>query len=587
MVPGVNVARLTSNTWSVTARGFGGRFANKLLVLVDGRSIYTPLFAGVYWEAHGVMLEDVDRIEVIRGPGGTLWGANAVNGVINIVTKAAVDTQGLLLSTGAGSYERAFGSARWGGAAGDDVHYRVYTRYFLRDEGGSQATGGDADDAWQSIQGGGRVDWDISPDDRLSLYADLRHLDIDEVIMRSFLTPPFSQEVHDSPDYFGRYVLAAWDHAFADESSIQLQAYYDGYTWEDPTFAEDRNTFDIEFQHQLEVGDRHNIIWGAGFRHTQDDIDGSPSISLTPNSRGDQTYSAFVQDDIALTDKLHFILGAKIEHNDYTGIEVQPNARLRWTPNDRHTLWAAVSRAVRTPSRAESDVRLRSTTGPGPAEIVFTRYDDRDYESEDLLATELGYRVRATDELAIDIALFFNHYTDFRTLEPGPTFVDNGVTVLPIEALNEGKANTYGFEIAADWQPLRLWQLRAGYSYLHINLEVPSTDPVTESFSGDTPQNQFFLQNRLNLPHSVEFDTALRYVDSLDGIGIGSYIELDARLAWRPIDDLELALVGRNLLDNEHQEFAPTFVNHVPTAVEREVYGKITWRFQPGGKNEQ
>ncbi len=587
LVPGVNVARLTSNTWSVTARGFGGRFANKLLVLIDGRSIYTPLFAGVYWEAHEVMLEDVDRIEVIRGPGGTLWGANAVNGVINIVTKPAADTQGLLLSTGAGTYERAFANARWGGAIGEDVNYRLYTRYFLRDEGGSQATGGDGDDAWHSIQGGGRVDWNIGPDDRLSLYADLRQLNMDQVVTRAFLDAPFAREIHDSADYFGRYVMASWVHTFADESSLQVQAYYDGYTWDDPTFGEDRNTFDLDIQHQLNVGERHSVIWGLEFRHTQDEIDGSEWISLTPDSRSDQTYSAFAQDDIALTDELHLILGLKIEHNDYSGIEVQPNARIRWLPNDRHTVWAAVSRAVRTPSRAERDVRLRNTTAPGPTEVVFMRYDDRQFDSENLLATELGYRVRATDELAFDIALFFNHYTDLRTLEPGPAFDDNGVTVVPIEAVNEGKSNTYGFEIAADWQPMSMWQLRAGYSYLHINLDVPDSDPVTESFSGDTPQNQFFIQNRLNLPHDVEFDTSLRYVDSLDGIGIDSYVELDARLAWRPIEDLELALVGRNLLDNEHQEFAPTFVNHVPTGVEREVYGKITWQFKPGAKNRR
>ncbi len=584
LVPGVNVSKLTSNAWSVTARGFGGRFANKLLVLVDGRSIYTPLFAGVYWESQGVMLEDVDRIEVIRGPGGTLWGANAVNGVINIVTKHSSDTQGLLVSGGAGTYERAFGALRWGGAAGEDLTYRLYTEYHLRDDGGTPATGGDADDAWQTIQGGGRADWQISPDDTLTLYADLRHNSLDEVITRTFLDAPFARDIEDERDYFGRYVMAVWNHAFPDESSIQVQAFYDGYTSDDPTFREDRNTFDLEFQHQLEVGERNSIVWGLGFRHTQDEIDGSEFISLSPDSRSDQTYSAFIQDDITLTDTLHLILGTKIEHNDYTGIEVQPNARLRWTPNDRHTVWAAVSRAVRTPSRAEDDIRLRSVTSPGPTEIVFMRYDGRDYNAEDLLATELGYRVRATKKLAFDVALFFNHYTDFRTLEPGPSFDDNGVTVLPIEALNDGKANTYGFEIAADWAPKDWWQLRAGYSFLQIDLEVPDTDPVTESFSGDTPEHQFFAVNRFNLPRNVELDAMLRYVGDLEGIGIGSYVELDARLAWRPIEDLELALIGRNLLDNEHQEFAPTFVNHVPTAVEREVYGKVTWRFQPGGR---
>jgi iron complex outermembrane receptor protein len=380
-------------------------------------------------------------------------------------------------------------------------------------------------------------------------------------------------------------VQGVWTHTFADDSQIQLQAYYDGYTSDDPSFREDRNTFDVELQHQLQLGDRHTVIWGAGVRHTQDHVENSEFVSLSPDSRGDQTYSGFVQDEIRLTESLQLILGVKLEHNDYTGVEVQPNARLRWSPNERHTVWAAVSRAVRTPSRAEEDVRLRSTTAPGPTEVVFMRFDDREYKSEDLLATELGYRVRATDTLAFDIALFYNRYCDLRTLEPGPPFVENGVTVVPIEALNDGKATTYGFEIAADWTPKTWWQARAGYSYLQIDLDVPDTDPVTEQFSGDTPENQFFLQNRFNLPRNVEFDTTLRYVDALEGIGIDSYVEFDARIAWRPTEDLELSLVGRNLFDSEHLEFAPTFVNYVPTAVEREIYGKVTWRFQPGRKN--
>jgi iron complex outermembrane receptor protein len=580
LVPGVNVSKLTSNTWSVTARGFGGRFANKLLVLIDGRSIYTPLFGGVYWEAQGVMLEDVDRIEVIRGPGGTLWGANAVNGVINIVTRHTRDTQGLLITGGAGTYERAFAAARWGGMVGDNLSYRVYTRYFLRDDGGTQATGGDARDEWNSIQGGGRIDWQISPDDELMLEADIHRVDLDEVITRAFLDPPLSREIPDDFDIMGRFVNTAWTHRFADDSQVQLRAYYDGYTADDVTFNEDRNTVDVEFEHQLLLGDRHGVVWGLGFRHAHDNTEGTEFLALDPESRGAQTYSAFIQDDIAINPKLHLILGTKIEHNDYTGVEVQPNARVRWSPNENHTIWAAVSRAVRTPSRAEDDIRIRYLTTPGPTEAILR--GNRGFDSENLVATELGYRVRATERLAFDVALFFNHYTDIRTLEPGTPFVEDGVNILPFDARNDGKANTYGFEIAADWTPKDWWQVRSGYSFLKIDLDIPANDPVTDDFSRDTPQNQFFAQNRFNLPGNVELDATLRYVDDLDGIGIASYIEMDARIAWRPTEDLELALVGRNLFDNEHQEFAPTFVSHVPSAVEREVYGKITWRFQPG-----
>lgn len=581
-VPGVDVARLTSSTWSVTVRGFGGRYANKLLVLIDGRSIYTPLFSGVYWEAHDVMLEDVDRIEIIRGPGGTLWGANAVNGVINIITKRAADTQGLLVSGGAGTEERGFLSTRWGGHIGNDTDYRIYLKGFARDEGGDPETGEDPDDAWHNLQGGFRIDWNLSPDDQLTLQGDINSLGLDQVINRAFLEAPFSRDVHSSVDYVGRNLLARWTHTFADESQIEIQGYYDGYTWDDPSFHENRNTFDLQIEHQFTAGKRHQIIWGGNVRVSTDSIDGSEFTSFDPDSDTLQLYSIFLQDEIALLDQLHLILGAKIEHNSYTGIELQPNLRLRWTPNDRHTLWAAVSRAVRTPSRAEYDIRLRSQVLPGPTELVLTRFDDQDFESEDLLATELGYRVRATDTLALDLALFYNRYTDLRSLEPGPAFDEDGVNVLPFEALNDSSAKTYGFELALDWAPSTAWQVRAGYSLLKISLDVPDTDPVSESFAQDTPEQQFFVQNRIRFPNNVEFDTTLRFVDTLGSLDVDSYLEMDARLAWLPREDLEIAIVGQNLLHDEHFEFAPTFVNHVPTQVERGVYGKITWRFKPG-----
>lgn len=578
-VPGVEVARLTANTWSVTARGFGGRFANKLLVLIDGRSIYTPLFSGVYWEGHDVMLEDVDRIEIIRGPGGTLWGANAVNGVVNIVTKAAGDTQGGLVSGGVGTEERGFFSTRWGDKIGEDVDYRVYVKGFARDAGGDPEIGGDAQDDWNNVQGGFRFDWRLSPDDLLTIQGDLNDLGINQVVTDAFLEEPFERSIHSQVDYLGRNLLTRWTHTLSDDSKIEVQGYYDGYTWDEPTFRENRDTFDLHMEHSFSAANRHEIIWGAGLRLSADQIDGSEFASFDPSNELMQLYDIFIQDDITLLDELHLIIGTKLEYNNFSGFEIQPNARLRWSPNDHHTLWAAVSRAVRTPSRAEAGVRLRSSSAPGPTEFVLMNVDGREFQSEDLFAAEFGYRVRANDKLALDFALFYNRYTDMRSLEFEEPFDENGVTVVPLQARNGSRAKTYGFELAADWAPSAAWQVRAGYSLLQLSIDSPPDDPVTETFSQDTPQQQFFIQNHIQFPRNVEFDSTVRYVDALSEIDVDSYVELDARLAWRPREDLELAIVGQNLLHGNHFEFAPTFVGHVPTQVERGVYAKVTWRF--------
>lgn len=580
-VPGIEVARLTANSWSVTSRGFGGIFANKLLVLIDGRSVYTPLFSGVYWEHQNLLLEDVERIEIIRGPGGTLWGANAVNGVINIITKNAGDTQGLLVSAGGGTEEQGFLNTRWGGSFADgEGHYRVYSQLFRHDNGGKGANGEEAYDDWQGAHGGTRVDWKLSSEDTLSLQANFQALDINQEDTIAFLDAPFSRNVKLDDDASTWDVSGVWTHVFSDDSTIEVSGYYDGYHRDNDTFSEDRHNFNLEFQHQIRPWDKHEIVWGLAFRSTLALTDGSEFTQVNPERRDDQTYSAFAQDDIALTDELHLIVGTKIEHNDYTGVEVQPNVRMRWSPNDRHTLWAAVSRAVRTPSQAEDDIRLRSVTAPGPTEAVLA--GDRNFDSEDLLAAELGYRVRVNEKLSVDLAVFFNHYSNLRSIERGTSFTDNGVNVIPFEARNNSDADAFGFEIAADWGPTAWWQIRAGYSFLNLHVDTVSTDPITETTESDTPNHQFFLQDRFNLPKNIEFDTTLRFVDNLSSLDVDAYIEMDARLAWRPTEDLEIAIVGQNLLNKEHFEFAPSFVNQVPTQVERGVYGKVTWKFQPG-----
>jgi len=582
MVPGLSVAHLDANKWSVTSRGFSGIFANKLLVLIDGRTIYTPLFSGVFWESQDVILEDIDRIEVIRGPGGALWGANAVNGVINIVTKTAAATQGGLATMGLGTEERGFGAVRYGGPLGKTGHYRLHAKYIARDESVLES-GERAADAWDRGHGGFRMDWGGPEEDRFTLAGDAYAVDISETLVLPVQRPPY-RLIHDSSGSFGGgHLLARWDRQLADGSDLQLQCYYDRTQLGTLQLDDIRDTFDIEFQHRLQAGKRHEIVWGAGFRYVQDFTEGSQFISLSPSDRRYRLFSAFIQDQIALVEEeLHLALGTKLEHNDFTGNEVQPSVRLAWTPNESHAFWGAVSRAVRTPSRTEDDVRIASLAFP---RSVVALYGNRDFDSEELLAFELGYRTTPTHWLGIDVALFYNIYDDLRTLElrrpflevmPWPVHI-----AIPAVGFNNAEAESYGVELALDCRPTSWWRLRLAYALIEMDLDLhPKTiDPETAAINGDTPEQQVYLQSRFDLTRDLDFDVMLRYVDPLPSLGVDDYTTADVRLAWRPRDNLEVAVVGQNLLDAHHGEFSPSFLNTLPAEAQRGVYGELTWRF--------
>jgi len=583
VVPGLQVARLDANKWAVSARGFNGRFANKLLVLIDGRSVYTPLFSGVWWDAQNVLLEDIARIEVIRGPGATLWGANAVNGVINIITKDAKDTQGGLVTIGHGTEERGFGEFRYGGTLGDNAHYRVYARYFDRER--SVAASGDyGADEWDVAQGGLRVDWEVSDSDSLTLQGDIHSGTVGERQTMASLSPPYEQTFDNDDDVAGGNILGRWNHTFSDTSGMSFQLYYDRSDRDHMIIGEVRDTFDLDFQHRFALDDRHEIVWGLGYRLSRDDIDNSFTLSFDPDSRNDQLLSAFVQDEITLIeDQLKLTPGAKLEHNDYTGFEFQPSARLLWMPHEKHTVWAAVSRAVRTPSRVESYGRVNRYVLP-PATLM-SMFGDRDFDSEELLAHELGYRVQPMDRLSLDIATFYNIYENLRTVELGTPFPETSPApphlVVPLFADNKMDGETYGIEVAADWRPLDWWRLEAGYTYLQVvlHLDDDSTDTLSEGAEGESPHNQFSLRSSMDLPRNLELDSCLRYVDNLPGLGVDSYLTLDVRLGWKPTENLELFVVGQNLLDSHHAEFESTFFGVHATEVEHSVYAGLTWRF--------
>ena len=405
LVPGMVVARIDANKWAVSARGFNGRFAQKLLVLIDGRSAYTPLFSGVFWEVQDVLLEDVERIEVIRGPGATLWGSNAVNGVINIATRSAQDSQGGMAVVGGGTEERAVGQLRYGGRLGEDAYYRVYGKYFDRDAF-VDAEGQDGADEWHMARGGLRLDWQADERNTLTTQGDIYGGGTGQRYRFAALEPPYQRVVDDETQRAGGNILVRWEHLNSAKSDLALQVYYDRTEWDDVLMQEIRDTYDVDFQHRFALSARQEVVWGWGYRHTRDATRGGFEFSLEPARRGVNFFSFFAQDNIALTDrKLRLIAGGKFEYNDYTGFEYQPNARLLWTPQPEQTAWAAVSRAVRLPSRADDDVRLAFLTLPPgtildntlPAMVV--GMGDRQMKAEKLHAFEAGYRFRPRPDL--------------------------------------------------------------------------------------------------------------------------------------------------------------------------------------------
>lgn len=591
MVPGLQVSRIDANKWAISSHGFTGRFANKLLVLIDGRSVYTPLFSGVYWDVQDTMLDNVERIEVIRGPGATLWGANAVNGVINIITKKAKDTQGGLVIGGGGTEERGFGGVRYGSKLGDNADYRVYAKYFNRDNA-VDASGNATADEWDALRGGFRVDWDISNSDSLTLQGDTYDGKSGQTYRLPDLTPPFTQVVDEDTNTAGTNVLGRWTRTLSETSDMVLQLYYDRTDRQDTVSREIRDTFDLDFQHRFGVIAQQEIVWGAGYRFTTDEFDGSFTVLLDPDSRDDHLFSAFVQDDITLLrNRLHITVGSKFEHNDYTGFEIQPNARLLWTVHGRNTIWGAISRAVRTPTRAEHDVRSNNqilppgALSPQSPLAITALIADRSFESEVLLAYELGYRVQPTDRSALAITMFYNVYDDLRTFEPGTPFPENSPPpphlVVPLFGRNKMDGETYGGEFSADWYVLDKWCLHATYAYLQmkLHLDEDSKDTMSARTEGESPHHQFSLRSSMDLPGNIEFDLGVRYVDNLPSLDLDSYLSLDARLGWKLREDTELFIVGQNLLDNHHPEFTPEILDSLATEVERSGYGGATWRF--------
>ncbi len=579
-VPGLQVAQINSHAWAITARGFNNEYANKLLVQMDGRSVYTPLFAGVYWDVQDTILEDLQQIEVIRGPGAALWGANAVNGVINITSKMAQDTQGWLVSGGGGTEERAFGGVRYGGKLGREGFFRVYASYKNRDDS-LYTTGADGDDDWQVGRGGFRIDWGSLDTDLFTLQGDMYSGKESWQFSEAIPATPFIRTVSEDFNICGANVLGRWTKQLASGSELKIQSYYDHTERESNLPEERREVFDVDAQHHVELNAWNDVVWGLGYRWTSDAIQNSYANSFLPSQRSSGLISIFGQDEITLVeDKLRLTLGTRLEHNEFTGFECQPSGRLAWTPTDKSTVWTSVSRAVRTPSRAEEDIRInRAADAIGN---VYSILGNHNGESEVLLAYELGYRSSLTPQFSYDVVAFFHDYSELRSLEPGAAPVDPPVPVATFYTFNKLEGEAWGVELASDWQMLDWWRWRGTYTFYELNLDPTDggTDYATIALlEGNAPQHQFSLRAQLDLTERVDFDLGLRFVDELENPHIPAYATIDARLAWRPRPNLELSLVGLNLIEPAHPEFGATQVPTGQREIQRSVYGKISWRF--------
>jgi len=592
MVPGVEVARTDSNTWAVSIRGFNQPLADKLLVMIDGRTVYNQLFAGTFWEAQDVPLENIERIEVIRGPGGALWGANAVNGVINIITKNASQTQGNLVSGGGGNYEKDFLTARHGGTfENGNAFYNVYAKE--SDHGTFDVVDGAAPphDAWQDYRSGFRTDWGgDNSRDHVSMHGDIYHVTSDDYNDTFSLTPPVSSIVPEAFYSNGANFMQDWRHAYDDGSSFKLQYYVD-YTKRVQLLLQDRlTTLDVDSQYNFKQMGRHEIIVGGGYRVTADDTGGSPQVSFDPQNRTSALFSGFFQDKITLQPERWFLtLGSKLEHNVYTGFEVEPDARLEWMPDTQQTVWTSVSRAVRTPDRIERDLNIANViVGPNvlepgfPSELVLT--ENKAFGSEDLIAYEAGYRRQITNDISVDTAIFANDYTNMQSITVGaPFFVPLGADpahyVFPIVAVNQLTGEVYGAELAANWKVRTDWKLSAGYTRLDMFLHAPLAEGASqETEEGQSPKNQFNLRSYWNINDALTLDTAAYYVGALTQSGVPAYTRVDANLGWSIDKGLRFNLIGQNLFDAAHREFG-SITDLNTSQVPRSVFGKLTWQF--------
>jgi len=578
LVPGIEVGRASSGDWSVTSRGFGRLYDNKVLVLIDGREFYSSVFTGTNWDITDVILDDIDRIEVIRGVSSTLWGANTLNGVINIITKEAKYTQGNLATVLYGNQEKGL-EYRYGGNAGNNLFYRVYAKKTEREDlksidnlRGDQYQ--DAGDSWVMSKAGFRVDWLKTLRDSVTIQGDLN----DGYKNRSLFIPTIeSNAVHDKETINGFNIDTKWNHNINDTDNFVLHFYIDDTSRKSLLGSINRQVLNLDSEYHLKAGKNNKLKLGLGYRYTEDSLKNGYVNNILVNQYDPQNekinlYTAFIQDTYSIIpEKLDFIFGSKFEHHYITGSQYMPSTQLRWTPNEENTLWASVSKGIREPSRLETSLR-RLTANLGPYKIYWQ--SNSDFKAEEMLSYEVGYRNRSLSRIELDISAFRNEYDNVRTFEPN-------FQKLQYELFNRAEARTYGVNTSVNLAASNNWNLTFGYSYidLDINFDNNSADTLSQFDAGVSPRHQFQIQSRLNITKDIDFDTGFYYVDALKTVNIESYYRTDLRLAYRPIKNLELSIVGQKMFYPDTRETTRSFYSTHNATLGNQVYGKIKLQF--------
>jgi len=562
LIPGVNVAQIDSSEWAVGIRGFQGKLSRSVLVLIDGRTVYTPLFAGVYWDMQGVLLEDIARIEVIRGPGGTIWGSNAVNGVINIITKSARDTRGSFVSAGGGNVDQASLQWRYGGGS-DDTSYRVYGSGFTR--GPMEHPDGRNFDDWRRGSIGFRVDSRLSDRDELTIQGDAYGGEAGQRLQLSSYAPPSISAVEGEKRFNGENVMATWHRTFSPASEILFRAYFDRTDRQELNYREIRNTFDFDFIHHLTFS-RHDITWGLGARTSPSHFfETVPTVLFIPPKQTYNILSAFFQDEITLVpDKLALTIGSKFEYTTFSNGNYQPSARIAWTPTSKQTAWAAVTRAVRTASEIEDGFNFSFLAQPATP-LYLRLIGDGQFHPEQLIGYEVGYRNYVSKRGFIGLSLFHNRYTDLLSVESSPIVLEPSPLpahfVLPLRLRNGVAANSTGGELSAIFDIRPWWRLRGSYSLVILDArhEPGSNDASTiGQLEGDTPRHSGVVQSTFQLPRNFDLTLAYRAVGAVPDQRVRAYSTADVRVGWRGRGPWDFEVVGQNLLQPAHVEYGGT-----------------------------
>jgi iron complex outermembrane receptor protein len=585
LVPGLHVARLDGSKWAVSARGFNGRFASKLLVLVDGRTVFSPLFSGVYWDEVDVPLEDIERVEVIRGPGATMWGANAVNGVINVITRPAASTAGTSLSLTTGTEDRLAASVRHGGTFGDGVSWRIWGKAFDRGPL-ARSDGSAANDGWRMARSGFRADYRPNDADAITLQGDLHEGREDQTSAGLLYSAPYRQLYDERADVSGRNLLARWTRTHSAQSESSLQVFADHSSRLESLLDHRRTTLDVDFQHRQAMGARHDLVWGLGYRRGRSELTNSDLVYFADTDRPEWLVSAFAEDEIQVVpERLALTLGMKIERNGYSGVELQPNVRAMWSVTDRDSIWSAVTRGVRTQSLFENGANVKLAAAPGPQglPVVIMVIGQGTPDVESVWATEVGYR-RHWSTVSIDVSAFRNRYGTLFSLNPGaPELVLEATPFVrvPYVVGTDLRGRAYGVEASGTWRARQGWTLTAGYTFLDVELTSDGVEQAALSFEAaedDTPKHQVVVRSLSSFGQRWEADATVFLRGNSDASQVPANARLDVRAGYKVSKHLTLSVAGLDLLDARHVEFVRT-LNEEITQPKRSVVVQTAWTF--------